>query len=276
VGLGGLADAPYRESDLDRSDDRPRSNIYHPALIRYILFRTPARPARSPMKKVLALVLASAAAAAGLAAAERVPGQKPVLFLESAFQLVPGSWARYSVLDKARNETYTMSVAVLGRRSIDRKKHAWIEVAVREAGTLPVVTRFLAEETRQGPGPARSAIVQVQGRAPWTVPSAFLGPGPGGSRIAPILRGILTKIVSECAVCSRGRILQAWSVEARLEDGRFARAVVSQDLPPLGISELDSEDIHMSAEDWGRGAGSEIKGSPIPFWRWLADKVRLR
>ncbi len=225
------------------------------------------------MKKAPFILLFAAAVVSLAPAAERVPGQKPLPFIESVFQLVPGSWARYNVVDKARNETYKLSVAVLSRRSIDGKKHAWIEVSVRAAGAAPVVTRFLAEETRQGPAGPRSAIVQVQGNDPWTVPAALLRRGPEGDRIVPIQRGILTKILSECAVCSRGRILQAWSVEARLEGGRFARGVMSEDLPPLGISELDSEDVHMSAEDWGRGAGTEIKGNPIPLWRWLADKV---
>ena len=225
------------------------------------------------MKK-LPVILLLAATAAGLAAgAERFPGQKPLPFIESVFQLVPGSWARYNVVDKTRNETYKLSVAVLSRKSIDGKKHAWIEVSVQAAGAHPVVTRFLAEETRQGPAPARSAIVQVQGNEPWTVPAALLRRCPDGDPVAPIQRGVLTKILSECAVCSRGRILQAWSVEARLEGGRFARGVMSEDLPPLGISELDSEEVHMSAEDWGRGAGTGIKGNPIPLWRWLADKV---
>ncbi len=225
------------------------------------------------MKKVPVLLFLISAVAAGLPAVERVPGQKPVPFIESAFQLVPGSWARYEVLDKARNETYKLSVAVLSRTSIDGKKHAWLEVSVRTAGAAPVVTRFLTEETRQGPGAPRSAVVQVRGGDPWTVPSSLLAPGPEGRRVALIRRGILTRIVAECAVCFKGRILQAWQVEARLEGGLFARGVVSEDLPPLGISDLDTEEFRMTAEDWGRGAGSEIRGTPIPFWRWLANKV---
>ncbi len=220
---------------------------------------------------VLLLVVFSPAL---LFSAQRFPGQKPLVVLTGNFFYVPGSWARYSVLDKTTNESYTLTVAVLDRRRADRRVYARLEVAFVPKVGPSVITRVLAEQTDQGPGPIQSGVMQVEGLAPLSVPQNILG--PGDDRLVPIERAAITRINGETAVCCQGKLVRAWRVEVRMPDGSPATAIVSRELAPTSISELESASLRLSADDWGRGVESAIREPPLPFGLWLLSQMPAR
>jgi hypothetical protein len=226
------------------------------------------------MKRIILLALGLAAAAGALfPAQEKVPGQKPLVVVGGAFQFLEGSWARYNIQDKVKNETYSLSLAVLERKIIDGRACSWLEIEVRMKDRPRVVTRVLVEETGEGPGEIRSAVVQVEGSDPFSVPKGYLKPESKSGRVAPVLAAEITRRLERTAVCLRGRTISAWRVEVRTEDGRELKAIVSQELPPIGVYDIESSDLRMTADDWGTGARSEIKGTPLPFWLWLLGQV---
>lgn len=228
---------------------------------------------RAMLKRTLAVSLFTLAALPSVASAGIFPGQKPVIVMARVFRFVPGSWARYTVLDKTTNESYRMTVSVLDRRKVDGRVWARLEVAVRCEGELGVVTRVLAQETGDGPGTLQSAVVQLEGRPPFAVPGGLLKPGPDDPRVAPIAWVELTRTVAETAICCKGRLFRAWRVEARMPDGTAATALVSGEIPPTAISELDTAALHLSADDWGLGARTGIRGTPVPFLSWVLDQA---
>jgi hypothetical protein len=226
------------------------------------------------MKRTLTLMLCLLAAAGSLWPAEnQVPGQKPLVIIADTFQFTAGSWARYHILDKKKNETYIMSIAILNREPVKGKPCSWLEVEVLMKGQPRVVTRILAEETKQGPGEIQSAIVQVQGYDPFSVPKKFLKPDKPEDQVAPIKTATVIKKLQRRPVGPPGRQVQAWDVEAVTQDGQDIRAVVSEEIPPIAVYDVESPDMRMTAEDWGLGAKTKIEGTPIPFWLWLLDQI---
>jgi len=203
----------------------------------------------------------------------QVPGQKPLVVISDAFQFVAGSWARYHILDKKKNEMYIMSIAILNREPVKGKPCSWLEVEVLMKGQPRVVTRILAEETKQGPGEIESAIVQVQGFDPFTVPQKFLKPDKADDQVAQFKPAKVIKKLARQTVGPKGRQVQAWQVEAVTQDGQDIRAVVSEAILPIAVYDVESTDIRMTAEDWGLGAKTKIEGTPIPFWLWLLDQI---
>jgi hypothetical protein len=226
------------------------------------------------MKKTMALMLSVLAVAGALLPAEnQVPGQKPLVVIADTFQFVAGSWARYRILDKKKNETYIMSIAILDKEPVKGKPCSWLEIEVLTKDQPRVVTRILAEETKQGPGEIQSAIVQVQGYDPFTVPKKFLKPDKTGDQVAQFKPATVVKKLQRRAVGPAGRQVQAWDVEAVTQDGQDIRAVVSEEILPIAVYDVESPDTRMTAEDWGLGARTKIEGTPIPFWLWLLDQV---
>jgi len=226
------------------------------------------------MKKALILMLCVLAMAGTLRPAEnQVPGQKPLVVIADAFQFVAGSWARYHILDKKKNETYMMSIAILDKAPVKSKHCSWLEVEVLTKDQPRVVTRILAEETNQGPGAIQSAIVQVQGFDPFTVPKNFLKPDKADDRVAQFKPATIIKKLALQTVGPAGRRVQAWQVEAMTQDGQDIRAVVSEEILPIAVYDVESPEMRMTAEDWGLGAKTKIEGTPIPFWLWLLDQI---
>jgi hypothetical protein len=102
-----------------------------------------------------------------------IEGQRPMMIVGDAFQFIPGAWSSYYVHDRAKKEYYRMYIATLERLTRDGKSCSWMEVGVTPEKDPAVVTRFLVEETRSGPGEILDVIVQVQGYSPFTVPESF-------------------------------------------------------------------------------------------------------
>jgi len=219
------------------------------------------------------LWLLASAAGGLLTAAESVPGQKPLLVVADSFRFVPGSWARYQVRDKKTNEDYDLYFAVLGREEKQGQAFSWIEVDVQMKGQPRVVTRFLAAETPQGPGDVEKAVVQVEGYSPFSVPKKYLKPKPGSEQVAQLKPVRVVRKLERRAVGPAGRQVQAWVVEAVTEDGQEVRAVVSEELPPIAVYDVESSEVRMTAVDWGLGAKTLIAGEPVPFWLWLMEQV---
>jgi hypothetical protein len=51
------------------------------------------------------------------------------------------------------------------------------------------------------------------------------------------------------------------------------RAIVSEEIAPIGVYSAQTGDTRMQLVDWGLGAQTRIKGAVYPFWLWLAGQV---
>jgi hypothetical protein len=226
------------------------------------------------MKKTIAWTLLIGLAAGGiLLAEEQVPGQKPLVLIADTFQFVPGSWARYNILDKKKNETYVLLFSMLEKEQKKDKIFSWMEIEILMKDQPRVVTRFLAEETPQGPGDIDSAVVQVQGYDPFTIPKKYLKPDKNADGVAQFKPAKIVKKLERKTVGPPGKRVQAWVVEAVTEDGQNIRAVVSEEILPIAVYDVESPEIRMTADDWGQGAKTKVEGTPIPFWLWLLDQI---
>ncbi len=85
----------------------------------------------------------------------------------------PRGMGRYFIHDREKKEYYRMYIATLERLNCDGRACSWMEVGMTPEKDPAVVTRFLVEETRNGPGELLDVIVQVQGYSPFTVPKSF-------------------------------------------------------------------------------------------------------
>jgi hypothetical protein len=207
-----------------------------------------------------------------------IPGQKPLLVIGDSFRFVEGSWAKYRILDKTKNETYLMELSILGQEQKKVRKKLttfrWMEVRVEMPKNPVVVTRFLADETPQGPGELQDVIVQVEGYSPFSVPKKFYKENkkgnPGVMQVKPV-QGV--KNVEKRIVEHKGERIEVIDVEAVDADGRPLRASVSEALPPIGLFSAETADIKMDLEDQGLNAKSRITGTPMNFYLWVISQV---
>jgi hypothetical protein len=225
---------------------------------------------RLPGRLIFCSVLMFAAGAA-FAQQEGIPGQKRLPFIQGGFKFVPGTWTSYSILDKAKNETYAMKIAALTRETINGKPYSWLEIEIEMKDAPGVVTSILAEETGQGPGRIEKAIVQVSGMSPFTVPRKYLdGPDQTVGEFKPAR--IVKKMESRKVVCG-GKPLDILAVEAETDKGERVTAQISLQLLPIAVYEAETSDIKMTALDFGNGAKTKIDGLPLPFALWLIETV---
>ena len=68
--------------------------------------------------------------AAAALPAQDIPGQKALPILQDGFRITPGTWTSYAILDKAKNETYTMTFAALTKETIQGKPSSWLEIGI--------------------------------------------------------------------------------------------------------------------------------------------------
>jgi hypothetical protein len=221
---------------------------------------------------ITAVALASVLAAFHPAtAAEKIPGQRPMMIVGDTFQFIPGAWGRYNIVNKARNESYRMYISILPREKKQKPATSWMEVEIETRDNPKVVTRFLAEETHQGPGRLQKVIVQVQGYAPFNVPKKYFT--GDNAQVAPVIPAQTLKRADKSLRTVAGRQVTAWEVEAEDAGGNRTRAIVSEEIPPIGIVEAESGDIQMTLEDWGTDAVSHITGTPRNFTVWILEQI---
>jgi hypothetical protein len=223
-----------------------------------------------PMRKSL-LLLMCAFCAGTAGGAEKIPGQKPLIIIGDKFQFITGSWATYQILDKAKNETYRMHIAVLERDKKQRPLSSWMEIGVESKGNPAVVTRFLAEETAQGPGKMFKVIVQVAGYSPFNVPKKYFQ--GKNAEVAPTVPAQILKRLEKRAFKAGSRQVEGWEVEAEDAKGARTRGVVSEEVAPIGVLEAESNDVKMTLEDFGMDARTRITGTPLPFSLWILEQI---
>jgi len=222
-------------------------------------------------KRWIVVWLAAVVVVAGLfvpqGQAAEVEGQRPMMIVGDAFQFTPGAWSSYYVHDRAKKEYYRMYIATLEKLTRDGKPCSWMEVGVTPEKDPAVVTRFLVEETRSGPGEILDVIVQVQGYSPFTVPESFYKgekKDVGDFKGAAVARRIARQVIP-----IGGRNVNAWNVEAVDAGGGTMEALVSEEVAPIGVIMAESPQIGMYLSDWGGGAKSKIEGTPVNFYVWL-------
>jgi len=113
----------------------------------------------------VAFVLTGAVPVAG----QEIKGQRPVMMIGDVFQFNEGSWATYTLHDKKDDSYYSMTMSILESVQRGQKACAWMEVEIETEKEL-VVTRFLTERTKTGPGDLFEAIVSVYGLDPFSIP----------------------------------------------------------------------------------------------------------
>jgi len=192
-----------------------------------------------------------------------IEGQRPMMIVGDSFQFTPGAWSSYYVHDRAKKEYYRMYIATLERLTRDGKPCSWMEVGVTPEKDPSVVTRFLVEETRSGPGEILDVIVQVQGYSPFTVPESFYR---GEEKDVGNFKGTaVAKRLARRVIPLGGRSVNAWDVEAVDDKGDILEALVSEEVSPIGVIMAESPHIGMYLSDWGGGAKSKIEGTPVNY-----------
>jgi hypothetical protein len=202
---------------------------------------------------------------------ENIPGQKKLPILQDGFRFMPGTWTSYSILDKAKNETYTMTIASLTTETIQGKPYSWLEIEVEMKDAPPVVTSILAEETGQGPGRIEKAIVQVRGMSPFTIPRKYLeGQDQTVGEFNPA--HIVRKLENRKIILA-GKTIDVLAVEAENDKGEKITAQISLQILPIVVYEADTAELKMTALDFGDGAKTKIEGMPLPFALWIIEQV---
>ena len=198
-----------------------------------------------------------------------VQGQRPMMIVGDAFQFTPGAWSSYTVQDRAKKEYYRMYIATLERLTRDGKPCSWMEVGVTPEKDPYVVTRFLVEETPEGPGEMLDVIVQVQGYAPFKVPESFYKGEVGDRDVGNFQGAAVARRIARRVIPIGGRTVDVWDVEAVDAKGETLEALVSGEVAPIGVVMAESPLMGMYLSDWGSGAKSKIEGTPVNFYVWL-------
>jgi hypothetical protein len=218
-------------------------------------------------------ILAAVVIAAGLAVAQghaaEIKGQRPMMIVGDTFQFTPGAWASYFIHDREKMEYYKMYIATLERLTCEDKSCSWMEVGVTPEKDAAVVTRFLVEETRSGPGEIFDVIVQVQGYSPFSVPKSFYKGEAADKDVGNFQGAAVAKRITQRIIAIGGRTVTAWDVEAVDARGGVMNALVSEEVAPIGVVLAESPLFGMYLSDWGGGAKSKIEGTPVNFYVWL-------
>ncbi len=213
------------------------------------------------------------------AGAPEVAAQPSVMIVGDVFQFIPGAWAEYHLLDHAKEEEYTMRIALLDsvrvrpRLFARRQKYQWMEIDVALPEQPRVTIQCLVQVTPEGPGDMHEALVQIEGfRNPLRLKRRRLRTR-GADFVNPDITWSEQRL-EERTITHQERSFQAWTVEASDDEGRTIEATVSADLPPIGVYHIESPAVRMTLNDWGMGATGTIHGKPLGLWRWIFRQVR--
>ena len=219
---------------------------------------------------VLALFLLLSAFSA-LAGQDAIPGQKPMLLLDNAFQFISGSWADYTYFDKQKNESTRLYFSFLERESVKSVPYIWMEIEAAVKGSPVVVTRVLIQEKSAAPFRIDQAIVQVQGYSPFTVPKKYLegqDQQVGQFQTAHIVRQLGQQVIEH-----KGQKINAITAEGATDQGDKVTVTYSLELPPIAVYQAESKDFRLSVNDWGMNARTKINGTPESFFMWIMEQV---
>jgi len=221
---------------------------------------------------MLVLYAGMSAAAPPKDAADPTANQRQLIIVEGQFQWVEGSWARYDVTDKAKKENYKLTFAVLERKDIKRKPYRWMELEATLEKEPKVITRFLAEETAEGPGKLEEVIVQMEGLKAFRVPRKYLNPEKGKSA-NPVVPAAVLKRLAERKVVVAGKQVNVIEVEAEDGKGRPLTATVSLEVAPIGVVEAENGEVVMKLADFGGGAATRVNGPVLNFYLWIMERL---
>lgn len=202
-----------------------------------------------------------------------IPGQKTLILIDETFRFISGSWAAYDIRDKTKNETYRMTISVLERVERKGKPMSWMEIEVETPGNPRVVTRLLAEETREGPGELEEVIVQPEGYAPFRVPRRFFDKKGKDDEVAAVAPARVVKRVERRRLTRQGRQIEVIEVEAEDAAGKPLKAEVSEEVAPIGVCHAENSEIAMELADWGMGAKTRVSGTPRNFYLWVFEQI---
>ena len=219
----------------------------------------------------LAVVIVGCFVLSTTASAQDIPAQKSMVIIADTFQFLPGTWADYTIIDKEKNETFRFYFAVLTKKMVKGKPYWWIEIEVETEDNPVVVTRILAEETTNGPGDLKKAIIQVAGYSSFSVPSSFLR--GEDAEVGQVRQAHIVRRLEERSITHKGKTVNAFIVEAEDDEGRKMAATVSRELPPIALYSCEDETLRMTINDWGNGAKSKIEGTTIPFFLWVIEQI---
>ena len=220
---------------------------------------------------ISAILLAFLTAASALSAQDTIPKQASMIVLKDTFQFVPGTWADYTVFDKEKNESYRFYIAALTRETVGNQSGIWLEIEAEMKDSPLVITDIFAEETKDGPGKIFKAVVQVKGMSPFIVPKKYLG--GEDQAVGTYETAQIVKRLEQKKIVHKGRTIDTLLVEAQDEEGRKTTATVSLQIPPIAIYAAETDDVWMTLNDWGVGAGTRIEGEPIGFTFWLLEQI---
>jgi hypothetical protein len=238
-------------------------------------FDIPIRPPdnRSPLARALMSILAAVAftvAGAVPVASQQINGQRPVMMIGDVFQFNEGSWATYTLHDKKDDSYYSMTMSILESVRRGKKDCAWMEVEIETEKEL-VVTRFLTEKTKTGPGELFEVIVYVYGMEPFSVPKRMLK--DANKQVPPMQVSSVTKRLEQKQLSFDGESLDVWAVEGADPQGGPMSAMVSLGVAPIGVLLAETNEASMYLEAWGGGATTRIKGEPVGFMAWVISMV---
>jgi hypothetical protein len=203
--------------------------------------------------------------------AAEIEGQKPMMVIGEVFQFIPGSWATYSIHDRVKNERYRMYMSTLDKVKHGGKSCSWMEVEVTPESGASITSRFLVEETKDGPGELFEVIVQIDGVLPFVVPKKLYE--GKGKEIGDFQTSYVAKKVGKRTVSLEGKTIPVWEVEATDKKARKIRALVSEQIPPMGIVKAETEKTDIHLEKWGTGAKTKIEGTPVNLYLWLIKQL---
>jgi len=214
----------------------------------------------------VAFVLTGAVPVAG----QENKGQRPVMMIGDVFQFNEGSWATYTLHDKKDDSYYSMTMSILESVQRGQKACAWMEVEIETEKEL-VVTRFLTEKTKAGPGDLFEVIVYVYGLQPFSIPQRMLK--DANKQVPPLQVGHVSKRIEQRQMSFGGESLDVWAVEGTDPQGGAMSAMVSLDVAPIGVLLAETDEASMYLEAWGGGATTRVKGKPKGFLMWLMGLV---
>ena len=199
-------------------------------------------------------------------------GHQSLVVVDGYFQYQAGAWAKYQIHDLKKNERSTIVFSTLERTEKEGGPAIWMEIAVTPEQQDPVITRVLLEETPQGPGQPLEIIVQPHGMTPFIIPKSFLEKAQAEPQSAIAIKPH-ESTAKPITIKTSKRQLSAIQVEATDEQGGPVKAVLSNEVPPLGLVRAETSDLTMKLKSFGKNAQTKIEGEPINFYLWLTLQV---